>query len=74
MTNVELTREELVAYYIKMTKETMPQLAPGRCRSRDAGSSAREGRFGIRSCVEQAHAVRPLTLQRRGNRSLRDGA
>jgi len=27
MTNVGLTHEELVAYYIKMTKETMPQLA-----------------------------------------------
>ena len=27
MTNVELTPEELVSYYIKMTKETMPQLA-----------------------------------------------
>jgi len=27
MTNVELTHEELVAYYIEMTKETMPQLA-----------------------------------------------
>jgi hypothetical protein len=27
MKNVELTREELVAYYIEMTKETMPRLA-----------------------------------------------
>ena len=27
MTNVELTREELVVFYIEMTKETMPQLA-----------------------------------------------
>ena len=27
MTNVELTTEELVSYYIEMTKETMPQLA-----------------------------------------------
>jgi hypothetical protein len=27
MTNVGLTHEELVAYYIEITKETMPQLA-----------------------------------------------
>jgi hypothetical protein len=38
MTNVELTREDLIAYYIEMTKETMPQLATTTHKIQDAAN------------------------------------